>query len=285
MSIRSRINLIIFQTLVFSLMFALFGRLFYLQVLASDKYQDAAISIQSRDVVTPAVRGAITDINGTPMVVDLPGLVVSINRTVLDQQFDKGTSVLASISNLFGLEYADVYQRTRLCGELPRNNRAGCWNGTRYQPIPLVGNATQDIALKIMENSDAYPGVEVQSVPIRSYPSLSGENVAHVLGYVGSVTDEDLKNPEVNYYRNEVVGKSGLEIQYNQYLRGTPGVRTFLVNRKEVVTKQDKNIKAISGNNLITNIDSKLQAGVEKALEAAVKRALWDRRRTQKRYG
>ena len=273
MSIRSRINLIIFQTLVFSLMFALFGRLFYLQVLASDKYQDAAISIQSRDVVTPAVRGAITDINGTPMVVDLPGLVVSINRTVLDQQFDKGTSVLASISNLFGLEYADVYQRTRLCGELPRNNRAGCWNGTRYQPIPLVGNATQDIALKIMENSDAYPGVEVQSVPIRSYPSLSGENVAHVLGYVGSVTDEDLKNPEVNYYRNEVVGKSGLEIQYNQYLRGTPGVRTFLVNRKEVVTKQDKNIKAISGNNLITNIDSRLQTGVEKALEAAVKRA------------
>ena len=273
MSIRSRINLIIFQTLVFSLMFALFGRLFYLQVLASDKYQDAAISIQSRDVVTPAVRGAITDINGIPMVVDLPGLVVSINRTVIDEQFGKGTSVLASISTLFGLEYADVYQRTRLCGELPRNNRAGCWNGTRYQPIPLVGNATQDIALKIMENSDAYPGVEVQSVPIRSYPSLSGENVAHVLGYVGSVTDEDLKNPEVNYYRNEVVGKSGLEIQYNQYLRGTPGVRTFLVNRKEVVTKQDKNIKAISGNNLITNIDARLQAGVERALEAAVKRA------------
>ena len=56
MSLRSRINLIVFQTLVFSLMFALFGRLFYLQILESDKYQDAAISIQSRDVVTPAVR-------------------------------------------------------------------------------------------------------------------------------------------------------------------------------------------------------------------------------------
>ena len=67
MSLRSRINLIIFQTLVFSLMFALFGRLFYLQILESDKYQDAAISIQSRDVVTPAVRGAITDINGVPI--------------------------------------------------------------------------------------------------------------------------------------------------------------------------------------------------------------------------
>ena len=273
MSLRSRINLIVFQTLVFSLMFALFGRLFYLQILESDKYQDAAISIQSRDVVTPAVRGAITDINGVPMVVDLPGLVVSINRIELDKQQDKGVSVLSKVANLFGLEYSDIYQRTRLCGELPRDNRAGCWNGTRYQPIPLIGNASQDLALRIMENADLYTGVEVQSVPIRSYPSLENENVAHVLGYVGAVTDEDLKNPEVNYYRNEVVGKSGLEVQYNQYLRGTPGVRTFLVNRKEVVTKQDKNIQAIAGNNLITNIDAKLQAGVEKSLAAAVQRA------------
>jgi len=273
MSIRSRINLIIFQTLVFSLMFALFGRLFYLQILESDKYQDAAISIQSRDVVTPAVRGAITDINGVPMVVDLPGLVVSINRIELDKQQDKGVSVLSKVANLFGLEYSDIYQRTRLCGELPRDNRAGCWNGTRYQPIPLIGNASQDLALRIMENADLYTGVEVQSVPIRSYPSLENENVAHVLGYVGAVTDEDLKNPEVNYYRNEVVGKSGLEVQYNQFLRGTPGVRTFLVNRKEVVTKQNKNIQAIAGNNLITNIDAKLQSGVEKSLAAAVQRA------------
>jgi penicillin-binding protein 2 len=273
MSLRSRINLIIFQTLVFSLMFALFGRLFYLQILENDRYQDAAISIQSRDVVTPAVRGAITDINGIPMVVDLPGLVVSINRIELDQQQDKGVSVLSKVATLFGLEYADVYQRTRLCGELPKDNRAGCWNGTRYQPIPLVGSASQDLALKIMENADLYPAVEVQSIPIRSYPSLENENAAHVLGYVGAVTDEDLKNPEINYYRNEVVGKSGLEVQYNQYLRGTPGVRTFLVNRKEVVTKQDKNIQAIAGNNLITNIDAKLQAGVEKSLAAAVMRA------------
>jgi len=273
MSLRARINLIIFQTLVFSLLFALFGRLLYLQVLDSGKYQDAAISIQSRDVVTPAIRGAITDINGTPMVVDLPGLVVSIDRSTLDKQSDKGVSVLARVASLFSLEYSDVYQRTRLCGELPKDNRAGCWNGTRYQPIPLVGGASQDLALKIMENSDLYPGIDVQSVPIRSYPSLAGENVAHVLGYVGSVTDEDLKNQNANYYRNEVVGKTGLETQYNQYLRGIPGVRTVLVNRKEVVTKQSRNIKAVAGDNLITNIDSKLQAGVEKALEGAVKRA------------
>ena len=273
MSQQSKISLIVFQSLVFSLLFALFGRLFYLQVLESGRYKEAAISIQSRDIVTPAIRGAITDINGSPLVVDLPGLVVFIDRSTLDKQSDKGATVLRRTAALFNLEYADIYQRTRLCGELPVNNRAGCWNGTRYQPIPLVGGASKDVALKIMENSDQFAGVNVASIPIRSYPSLEGENVSHVLGYVGSVTDEDLKNSSKNYYRSEVVGKTGLETQYNEYLRGTPGVRTFLVNRKEVVTKESKNIQAIAGNNLVTNIDAKLQSGVERALEAAVKRA------------
>ena len=273
MSQRGKINLIIFQTLIFSLLFALFGRLFYLQVLDSDRYQDAAISIQSRDIVTPAVRGAITDINGSPLVVDLPGLVLFADRTTLDRQADKGVSILSRVATLFNLEYLDIYQRTRLCGELPRENRAGCWNGTRYQPIPLIGNAPQELALKVIENSDLYPGILIQSVPIRSYPSLEGENAAHVLGYVGAVTDEDLLNPEKNYYRSEIVGKSGLEVAYNDYLRGTPGIRTFLVNRKEIVTKESKNIQAIAGNNLITNIDSKLQAAAEDALESAIFRA------------
>jgi penicillin-binding protein 2 len=273
MSDRGKINLIIFQTLIFSLLFALFGRLFYIQVLDTDRYQDAALNIQSRDIVTPALRGAITDINGSPLVVDLPGLVVFADRSTLDKQSDKGAAVLSRVGSLFNLEYLDIYQRTRLCGDLPQNNRAGCWNGTRYQPIPLIGDVSQDLALKVLENSDQYPGIIVQSVPIRSYPSLAEENAAHVLGYVGVVTDEDLKNPEKNYYRNEVVGKSGLEVEYNDYLRGTPGVRTFLVNRKEVATQESKNIKAIAGNNLITNIDSSLQTVAEMALESAVNRA------------
>ena len=273
MSNRSRLSLIVFQTLVISLVIALFGRLFYIQILDSDRYQIAAVSIQSRDVVTPAVRGAITDINGVPMVVDLPGLAVSISRVDLDKQEDKGVAVLTRIASIFNLEYADIFQRTRLCGELPKDSRAGCWNGTRYQPIPIVGNVSNEDALRIMENSDQFPGIEVASIPVRSYPSLSGENVAHVLGYVGAVSDEDLRNPELNYYRSEVVGKAGLEVQYNDYLRGVPGVRTFLVNRKEVVTKQSKNIKAVAGNNLITNIDAKLQAAVEEALKRAVLRA------------
>ena len=220
MSQRSRLNLIVVQALVASLIFILMGRLFYLQVADSKKYQDAALSIQSRDVVTPAVRGAITDSSGVPMVIDRPGMVITVDRSVIDKQADKGSAVLSSVAKLLGLNLADVYQSTRLCGELPTTSRTGCWNGTRYQPIPVTRTATEAQALKILENSDTYPGIDAQPYPVRSYPSLAGENGAHVLGYVGSVTEADLADTSHQYYRNEVIGKSGLEYQYNKYLTG-----------------------------------------------------------------
>ena len=137
---RNRLNLLVFQTLIFSVLIALLGRLFFLQVIDSNRYKTAALNIQSRDIVTPAARGAITDINGIPMVVDLPGLVVSVNRITVDKLPDKGIEVLSRTATLLNLIYSDIYQRTRLCTELPKDNRAGCWNGTKYQPIPIVGN-------------------------------------------------------------------------------------------------------------------------------------------------
>ena len=271
MSQRSRLNLIVVQALVASLIFILMGRLFYLQVADSKKYQDAALSIQSRDVVTPAVRGAITDSSGIPMVIDRPGMVITVDRSVIDKQPDKGTSVLSSVAKLLGLNLADVYQATRLCGELPTTSRTGCWNGTRYQPIPVTRTATEAQALKILENSDIYPGIDAQPYPVRSYPSLAGENAAHVLGYVGSVTEADLADTSHQYFRNEVIGKSGLEYQYNQYLTGKPGVKTVIVNRTEAITQESQNTKPVSGDNLVTNLDARLQAATESALSNAVR--------------
>ena len=107
---RSRLNLVIVQTLVLSLMFALFGRLFYLQVANSNVYQSAALSIQSRDIVTPAVRGAITDSSGTPLAMDQPGLAITVDRSVIDKQPDKGVAVLTRVSNLLKLPYTDLWQ-------------------------------------------------------------------------------------------------------------------------------------------------------------------------------
>ena len=273
MSLRSRLNLIIVQALIISLMLALTGRLFYLQVAAGIKYKDAALSIQSRDVVNPAIRGAIVDSSGIPLVMDRPGMVISADRSVLDKLPDKGVAVLARVAKLVGKTEANVYVTTRLCGELPSNQSAGCWKGTRFQPIPITRTATKEEALKVLENSELFPGINAQSVPVRSYPSMAGENGAHVLGYVGSVNENDLADATKNYYREETIGKDGLELQYDQYLRGKAGIKTVIVDRKESVTKQAVSTQPVSGFNLVTNLDARLQAATEKALFSSIQRA------------
>jgi len=273
MNQRSRLSLIVTQTLVLSLMIALFGRLFYLQVASGLKYQSAALSIQSRDIVNPAIRGAITDSSGIPLAMDRPGMQITVNRSTVDALPDKGTAVFAQLGKLLSLTPAQVFTKTRLCGELSIGQRTGCWNGTRQQPIPLTKIATEAQALKVLENPTTFPGVDAAPVPIRSYPALAGENAAHVLGYTGVVTDADLANPNNHYYQNEVVGKSGLEYVYDTYLHGTPGVKTLIVDRKEAITSVSQNTAPIPGDNLVTHLDARLQAATEAALASSVQRS------------
>ena len=273
MNNKSRLALLVVQILIVSLMVALFGRLFYLQVAAGPKYRDAALSIQSRDVVAPATRGLIVDDYGVPLAMNKAGLAITIDRIAIDKLDDKGVGVMQRLAKLLNLQYKDIYQNTRLCGELPKGQKAGCWQGSRYQPIPITKSADPDIALQIVERSDSFPGVDAQPVAIRSYPSYLDVNAAHVLGYVGPLTENDLlKGNGKQYFRSETIGKTGLEIQYDSFLRGEPGIRTVIVDRKESITRESQNTKPVAGDHLVTSLDVRLQAAAEKALKDAVMR-------------
>jgi penicillin-binding protein 2 len=274
MNQRARLSLLVIQIFIAGLMIALFGRLFYLQIAAGPTYRDAALSIQSRDVVTPANRGFIVDSSGVPLALNKVGLAVTVDRTKIDTLPDKGESVIQDLVVLLGLDFADVWQRTRLCGELPKGEKAGCWTGSRFQPIPITKEADPQIALKIVELSDRYPGISATPIAIRNYPETLGTNAGHVLGYVGPLTEEDLSGASGrSYFRSEAIGKAGLEIKYDEYLRGIPGIKTLIVDRKEAVTTTSKNTKPIAGNHLVTSLDVRIQSAAELALNDAVKRA------------
>jgi penicillin-binding protein 2 len=274
MNQRARLSLLVVQIFIFSLLFGLLGRLFYLQVAAGPKYRDAALSIQSRDVVTPATRGLIVDSSGVPLALNRVGVAITVDRTKIDRQPDKGVAVLQSISALLKIEYRDVFQRTRLCGELPKGQRAGCWTGSRFQPIPLTKEADPELALRIVERPDQYPGISATPVSIRNYPANAGANAAHLLGYIGPLTEKDLSGANGrSYFRSESIGKAGLEIQYDEFLRGSPGIKTVIVDRKEAVTSTTQNSKPVGGNHLVTSIDVRVQAAAESALADAVRRA------------
>jgi penicillin-binding protein 2 len=274
MNLRSRLSLLVIQIFIISLMLALLGRLFYLQVAAGPIYKDAALSIQSRDVVTPATRGLIVDSSGVPLALNKVGVAITVDRTKIDRQEDKGEAVLRSLAQLLGLQYRDVLQRTRLCGELEKGKRAGCWTGSRFQPIPITKDADPALALQIVERSDLFPGIDAEPIAIRSYPANADANAAHMLGYIGPLTEGDLAGENGrSYFRSESIGKAGLEVQYDEYLRGTPGIKTVLVDRKEAVTNTSKVTNPVAGNHLVTSIDVRLQAASEKALADAVARS------------
>jgi penicillin-binding protein 2 len=214
------------------------------------------------------------DSSGVPLALNRVGVAITVDRTKLDRQPDKGIAVLQSISALLKIEYRDVFQRTRLCGELPKGQRAGCWTGSRFQPIPLTKEADPELALRIVERPDQYPGISATPVSIRNYPANAGANAAHLLGYIGPLTEKDLSGANGrSYFRSESIGKAGLEIQYDEYLRGTPGIKTVIVDRKEAVTSTTQNSKPIGGNHLVTSIDVRVQAAAESALADAVRRA------------
>jgi len=274
MNQRSRLSLMFVQILIISLFVALIGRLFYLQIAAGPEYKDFALSIQSRDVITPANRGLIVDSSGVPLALNKVGLAITIDRIAIDKQADKGVAVMQELARLLNLKYEDIYRDTRLCGELPKAQKAGCWIGSRYQPIPITKGVDPSIALQIVEQSDKYPEVDATLVAIRNYPGIEGVNGAHVLGYIGPITDADLNNESGRkYFRSEVIGKSGLEIQYDSFLRGIPGIKTLIVDRKESITRMSQNTAPIAGDHLITSIDIRLQSSTERALADAIYRS------------
>jgi len=272
MNQRTRLSIFVVQALIISLMLALLGRLFYLQVAATDKYKEAALDIQSRDIVVPATRGLIVDAMGVPLAMNRVGLAVTVDRSILDKQEDKGLAVLNRVSRILKLDPKDVWRHTRLCGEITKGDKTGCWVGNRFQPIPITKDADPEIALQLVERSSEFPGIDAEPTSVRYYPGTKGATGAHVLGYVGALTDKDLAvDNGSRYYRSESIGKDGLEYVYDSYLRGRPGIKTVIVDRKESVTEKSRDTAPTPGMHLVTSLDVRIQGAAEAGLETAVR--------------
>ena len=272
MNQRTRLSIFVVQALIISLMAALLGRLFYLQIAAGDRYKAAALDIQSRDIVVPAIRGLIVDANGVPLAMNRVGLAVTVDRSIIDKQEDKGQSILNKVAKILDLNSNDVWRRTRLCGEITTGDKSGCWIGNRFQPIPITKDADPNIALQIVERSSEFPGIDAKPTAVRYYPGTLGATGAHVLGYIGALTDDDLaQGGGTKYYRSESIGKDGLEFVYDSYLRGRPGIKTVIVDRKESVTEKSRDTAPTPGANLVTSLDVRIQGAAERGLATAVR--------------
>jgi penicillin-binding protein 2 len=269
----SRQRLFVLRVLVFSLLLTLFGRLWYMQVLAGDSYAQAAADNRTREVVTPAARGQILDDYGRPLVTNRTSLVVSVDRIKLERQPDGGKTVLHRLAQVLGVSDQDLQDRIRLCSaKVPKP----CWNGSPYQPIPVTEDVDIRQALQILERQEEFPGVSADVQSVRDYPLPDGALASHVIGYLGPISDQELaklSQAQQDLRRNTLVGRAGLEQSYDTYLRGRPGVKTVAVDHLGAVTGVVADHPPQAGDTLVTSIDAAVQHLLETSLAQGVQQA------------
>ena len=274
---KSRLRLIVVQAIVLSLFVTLFARLWYLQVLGGEAFQAQAAEQSVRELVVQPARGLIVDDMGRPLVANRNSWVVTVDRTMLQKMDDEAQeALLRRVARTVGSSYTEVVARTLLCGE-PESVVGTCWNGSPYQPVPVAEDVPQETAVSILEQSEDFPAVLAESVSVRAYPSPYGINAAHLLGYLSPITEEELDGAEAegdtSVHGASVVGRAGVEKQYDKYLRGAPGYKRVAVDSMGRVLGDSGEIQGRAGDTLVTSIDARVQAVVEQQLESTIKTA------------
>jgi len=246
-SVRSRfVAMGLLATAIFG---SLSAKLWSMQVLASDQYKTEARQNKYADVATPAPRGFIYDSDGIALVKNRTALTVLADSSVADDH-----DVMLRLSTVLGLPYNVV--RARIKNES---------TGAQSQRVVAFDARLRDVAF-ISEHSDAFQGVTIQERTVRSYPY--GALAAHVLGYTGTVSREELEtmpsNREVEL--GDTVGKSGVEAFYDNLLAGEHGKRRVIADSKGRVVEVESETPAQKGSDVYLTIKAPVQYVAERAL-------------------
>lgn len=146
---------------------------------------------------------------------------------------------------------------------------------SKFKPVPVATGVSEELELYITEHADLFPEVTVERVTVRQY--RYGALLAHVLGYVGSITEDELdefQNDDKPYENDDDIGKSGIERGMERELRGTPGRREYEVDARNRVVREltDRRQEPVPGRDVYLTIDINMQYIVEKGLAAEAKR-------------
>ena len=271
---RSRLRLVVIQALVFSLFATLLVRLWYVQVATGDQYSAQAASQSAREVVVQPQRGLIVDDQGRPLVTNRTSWVVSVDRGVLAKMPDaEQRRVLRRVAKVTGLKVGGIQRKLVSCGS-DGAKKGVCWNGTAIQPVPVAVDVPQPAALRVLEQPEDFPAVIAEQQSLRAYPRPFGINLAHVLGYLSPITGDELGTSQKDGDRSvngaSVVGRAGVEKQYDAWLRGMPGYTAVKVDSMGRVIGDAEQVDAQAGDTLVTSIDAKVQSVVEQQLAGAI---------------
>ena len=266
----SRYRMRVLAIIGLSMFAALTARLWYLQVMVSEQAVATARSNITRVISVPAPRGRILDINGRVMVGNRTTTVLTMNRHELDEAAFTDDEV-----RLLLTEIAIEINRSGQLMKVADVERAlGDPSYGRYDDVPIAYDVDSELLVFFGERPDRFPGVRVAESTVRSY--LYGDLASHVLGWVGPVNDVELiqRRPPAGkeYQLRDRIGKAGVELMFENDLRGVAGRKVVEVDRLgEIVRERDDLfLPPVPGDDIILSLDVDVQHLVERELERSI---------------
>jgi penicillin-binding protein 2 len=245
------------------------GRLFYLQIIQGDSFFRVTSDSIVRTDLLPAVRGQIRDRKGKVLATIRPSYNVYVTpRLVTAESFAR----LRAVLGMNGDEAIDVWDRIQ---NDPKEKARDAGAPKMPERPLLVAEDISREAMAAIETGVDLPGVKIVSVPRRSYPN--GVLAAHVLGYMNEISADELRAKKDEGYRpGDVIGRTGIERQWDGYLRGHSGFQKVMLDRRGLPKTEIRDVidgptvqPAVPGNNVVLTLDLDLQKITERALRGA----------------
>ncbi len=228
--------------------------LFSLQVVRGGEYRSKASNIARQSSQIPAQRGEIYARDfGQPLVLNTDSFAISVIPANLPAQ--RREEVFSKLANLLQIKSEEIKRKV-----VPAYYHL-------YQAIEIRASVPYAIVTKLAERLDEFPGVTWQSKPVRNYVETG--SLTHVVGYVGDITRDELKILyNKGYQSSDIIGKAGIEKQYDLNLRGTDGREYRMVDVKGKSITSEKTVidPPTMGANLVLTIDERMQKIAESAL-------------------
>lgn len=238
---------------------ALLARLWDMQVLHSDDYTSQAESNRTRTISVAAPRGRILDRNGVEIVSNRPSETVVASSDVASNDIE-----LQLLGNLIGMPTVAVKRNIEDTTEGAQSARK------------VASDVSRRVVAFIGEHPNMFDGVDVEQRTSRYYPM--GNLAAHVVGYTGTVTNEQLdasNNSDdegaIEYESGDIVGQSGVEYQYENVLQGVRGEQDVYVDANGNVLDYSTYVAPTSGSDVVLTIDAALQKAAEESLANVIK--------------
>ena len=265
-----RYRLRILAVIALAMFAALTARLWYLQILSGEEAAAVAETNILREIRVPALRGRILDIDGNTLVGNRLTTMVTINRREFeeaklteDQRLEMLTEIAVEV-NRSGLLFKVSDIEEALADP----------SFTRYDDIPVATDVDEELLIYFGERPEKFPGIEVVDSTVRSY--LYGDLAGHILGWVGPINDREYESrkppPNKAYGLRDEIGKAGIELMFEDDLRGVAGRRVVEVDRlgQIVREREDLFIAPIPGDDVYLTIDIDVQSLLERQLERTI---------------